>query len=488
MGEVMADVEVTERLKALESGIESGRGYIEAFRLARAEEDLKAVKRRMQLGMDLTVVALVGGTGSGKSTTFNAITGLEFADSGELRPTTERATACTWGDEAGAMLDFLGVDEDRRTRKGSILTDEEPEFQGLVLLDLPDHDSVAVSHSVQVTELMPLVDLLIWVLDPQKYADQALHGGYLQGLERRSDAMLVVLNQIDTVPFDQRERIVDDVKAVLREDGLEDVPVITASALDHQGIDEIKVHIAAAVSQPSINALTAQAEIAAIAARLEGSVAKAETVVSESQLQPVAGQLARAAGIGAVGSSMRTSGESWRQFALAKPEQPANSTVNAVRDSWLDTVKKDLPDAWAKGVHDAVAGPERLRRDVSKAVSSVPVEKPSSQNALVLIGLGILLIVAGIGLGIAAALGAGVPFAEQTGNWAVAGVLVLAGIWSTMMARSVRKTAATRAADAYEQAVEDKILEVLTTDLGEPAQAVLDQHRRTREALTAARS
>lgn len=486
----MTDVvaEVDKRLAALEDGIEAGRGYIEPFRLARAEEDLKAVKHRMQLGMDLTVVALVGGTGSGKSTTFNAISGLQFADSGELRPTTERATACTWGDDAGPMLDFLGVDEDRRTRKGSILTDEEPEFQGLVLLDLPDHDSVAVSHSVQVSQLMPLVDLLVWVLDPQKYADQALHGGYLQGLERRSDAMLVVLNQIDTVPFDQRDRIVDDVKEVLKADGLADVPVVTASALDHQGIDEIKIHIAAAVAQPSINAITAQAEIAAIAGRLSDSIAESEVTITDTQLQPVAGQLARAAGIGAVGSSMRASGESWRQFALAKPEQPATSTVNAVRDGWLDSVKKDLPAVWAKGIQDTVAGPEKLRRDISKAVSSVPVEKPSSQNSMTLIGLSIVLILAGIGLGIATALGAGIPFAEPVGNWAVAGVLSLAGLWSMMMAKSVRKSAASRAADKYEQAVEEEILSVLKSDLGEPAQVVLSQHALTREAFKMAQA
>lgn len=486
----MTDVvaEVDERLAALEDGIKHGRSYIEPFRLARAEEDLRAVKHRMELGMDLTVVALVGGTGSGKSTTFNAISGLEFADSGELRPTTERAAACTWGDDAAPMLDFLGVDADRRIRKGSILTDEEPEFEGLVLLDLPDHDSVAVSHSVQVTQLMPLVDLLIWVLDPQKYADQALHGGYLQGLERRSDAMLVVLNQIDTVPFDQRDRIVEDVKEVLKADGLPDVPVVTASALDHQGIDEIKIHIAAAVSQPSINAITAQAELAAIAGRLQDSVADSEVAITDAQLQPVAGQLARAAGIGAVGSSMRASGESWRQFALAKPEQPAASTVNAIRDGWLDSVKKDLPAVWAKGVQDAVAGPDKLRRDVSKAVNSVSVDKPSSQNSQVLIGLGILLIIAGIGVGAAAALGSGIPFAEPIGNWVVAGILLLAGIWSTMMAKSVRKSAAVRAADTYENAVEDKILDVLKADLGEPAQVVLSEHRRTRESFEKARA
>lgn len=484
MNDVSAEVEA--RRKALESAIEQGAGYIEPFRLARAADDLKAVKHRMGLGMDLTVVALVGGTGSGKSTMANAISGLDFADSGELRPTTERAAACAWGEGAEPMLDFLGVDEDRRIRKGSLLTDEEPEFEGLVLLDLPDHDSIRVSHSVQVTQLMPVVDLLIWVLDPQKYADQALHAGYLQGLARRKDSMIVVLNQIDTVPFDQRERIVDDVKDVLKADGLDGIPVITASALDHQGIDEIKIHIASAVGRTSINAVTAKAEIAAIAGRLRDSVAESEAEVSDDSLRPVAQQLARAAGIGAVGSSMRASGESWREFALAKPEQPATSTVTAIRGTWLDSVERDLPPTWAKGIHDSVAGPEKLRRDVAEAVDSVPVAKPSSRNSTILIWLGVLLILAGIGTRVAAVVGAPILFGDTAASWIAAGVLILSGIWAIVMARSVRRSSAVRAADRYERAVQEKILQTLRTDLGEPAQVVLTQHRRTREALATA--
>ncbi|WP_182354238.1 ATP-binding protein [Flaviflexus huanghaiensis] len=484
MNDVSAEVEA--RREALESAIEQSAGYLEPFRLARATDDLRAVKHRMELGMDLTVVALVGGTGSGKSTMANAISGLDFTDSGELRPTTERAAACAWGDGAEPMLDFLGVDDDRRFRKGSILTDEEPEFEGLVLLDLPDHDSIRVSHSVQVSQLMPVVDLLMWVLDPQKYADQRLHADYLQGLARRKDSMIVVLNQIDTVPFDQRDRIVEDVKKVLADDGLDGIPVITASALDHQGIDEIKIHIASAVSRDSINAVTARAEIAAIAGRLQDSVADSEAEISDESLQPVAQQLARAAGIGAVGSSMRASGESWREFALAKPEQPATSTVTAIRGTWLDSVASDLPPAWAKGVHDSVVGPEKLRRDIADAVAAVPVTKPSSTNSLILVWLGALLILAGIGTRVAAAFGSPILFSDSAASWIVAGVVILAGVWAIFMARSVRKSAAARAADRYEQAVEREILQALRTDLGEPAQIVLTQHRRTRQALAKA--
>ena len=71
---------------------------------------------------------------------------------------------------------------------------------GVVLLDLPDHDSTEVSHHLEVDRLVQLADLLVWVLDPQKYADAAIHDRYLAPLATHRDVMLVVLNHIDTVP------------------------------------------------------------------------------------------------------------------------------------------------------------------------------------------------------------------------------------------------------------------------------------------------
>ena len=52
---------------------------------------------------------------------------------------------------------------------------EAGELAGLVLLDLPDHDSTVAAHRIEVDRLVALVDLLVWVLDPQKYADAAVH-------------------------------------------------------------------------------------------------------------------------------------------------------------------------------------------------------------------------------------------------------------------------------------------------------------------------
>ncbi|MCI7306540.1 MAG: 50S ribosome-binding GTPase, partial [Trueperella sp.] len=104
-----ADEEVIGRLKALQSAVGAGGPYFDPYVASRAQDDLRRAQERMRLGLDTTVAVLVGGTGSGKSTMFNAITELDFADSGDIRPTTERAAACTFDVDASELLDYLQV-------------------------------------------------------------------------------------------------------------------------------------------------------------------------------------------------------------------------------------------------------------------------------------------------------------------------------------------------------------------------------------------
>lgn len=479
----LATEQLTAKLDDLRTAMTHGESRIDQFQLARARDDVSRVQQRLELGTDVTVVALVGGTGSGKSTLFNALTDLDFADSGEIRPTTEKASACTWGTDATNMLDFLGVDENRRIRRGSILTDEEPEFAGMILLDLPDHDSVRVNHSVQVSRLMPLVDLLIWVLDPQKYADQALHDGYLADLKRRKESMLVVLNQIDTVPFGKRNAIVDDVKKLLASDGLGGVPVVTTSALNHEGLDEVRVHLAAAVAKESANARTAAAELSAIAERLSSSVGETEATITEDDLRPVARQLSSVTGVNAVAESIRTSGETWKQTALAKPEQPAAASIGAVRDGLVEKMVDGLPRPWADDVRHAVAGQDRLRRDIGEAVSSVPVEKPKNGNAKVLFWLGISLLVLGAVLAVFMILDVNFLPESNLYRGVLLGVLVITGVWSFSSARVVRRKSAQQAADRYENLTGERIIAAVDKHIAQPGKVVLDEHRTTREAL-----
>ena len=81
--------------------------------------------------------------------------------------------ASSWGDESAEdLLDWLQI-----PRRHALETDPTmaAALDGLVLLDLPDHDSTEVGHRMEVDRLVQLVDMLIWVVDPQKYADAAIH-------------------------------------------------------------------------------------------------------------------------------------------------------------------------------------------------------------------------------------------------------------------------------------------------------------------------
>ena len=98
-----------------------------------------------------------------------------------------------------------------------------PTCDGLVLLDLPDHDSVEADHRAEVDRLVEVVDAFVWVVDPQKYADAALHQQYLRRFAGHAAVTIVVLNQIDLVPEGDRQGRVDDLARLLRDDGLDRV-------------------------------------------------------------------------------------------------------------------------------------------------------------------------------------------------------------------------------------------------------------------------
>lgn len=472
------DDEILRRLEAVRSAITDAGDLLDDSLVSSSRAALFDAERRYSLVGPHTVAALVGGTGSGKSSLFNALTQTRFADAGFIRPSTRRASACAWDVRADDLLDHLGVEPARRILRDTELDhSEEQELSGLVLLDLPDHDSVEETHWVQVDRLLPVVDLLIWVVDPQKYADHLLHERYLRTLKGRADAMLVVVNQIDTVTVDGRAAILDDVRALLDRDGLGEVPVIATCAEDGEGVDDLRRHLIAAVADESTAHATARAEIAHVAESISSRIGPGGGDLGEGAVASTVDGLLEAAGIGAVSDSIRRAASRPAGGALAQPQPPARATVAAIGSTWAGRAKEGLSKRWAAQVDEELPSVEVLMHTTSAAVEAVPLPPSRVRAADYLATAGIVAVVGGI-----AAVVTGL--ASGTSLVWIVGVLVFLGACAALMASgNLRRARAAALADTYAADVRTSVEGAVRTVLVEPTLAVAGRHASIRERL-----
>jgi energy-coupling factor transporter ATP-binding protein EcfA2 len=195
-------------LAALDDAIGAARGL--GLDTARAESVQAEARERLGLVSDAYVLALVGGTGVGKSTLLNALAGRTVSEAGARRPTTGEPVAwvsATAAPRVAPLLDRLGAGERR--------LHDDPALEGVVILDLPDVDSVEPAHRAMVEELLPRVDAVAWVTDPEKYADALLHDGFLRRWIPRLDRQVVILNKADRLAPDAADRVQGHLGRVL---------------------------------------------------------------------------------------------------------------------------------------------------------------------------------------------------------------------------------------------------------------------------------
>ncbi|HZM80710.1 MAG TPA: GTPase [Candidatus Limnocylindrales bacterium] len=291
----MSLVGVVDRVEALREYVQAAQGYLGERELAPAEDLVARAGERLSLSRGHTVVALAGSTGTGKSSIFNLLAGVPLSSVGVRRPTTGETHACVWGaDDAGRLLDWLGVGKRHRREAGSL--------DGLVLLDLPDFDSVQVSHREEADRLLAVADLIVWVLHPQKYADKLVHGDYLARFHRHREITVVVLNQADLLSPEDLRVCVDDLRRLLDADGLTGVPVLTTSTVKEPGLQALSGTLARAVA-------ARQAALRRLLADLEGVVADLEVGPAVSPVSLLDGRLvdalAKAAGVPVVADATR---------------------------------------------------------------------------------------------------------------------------------------------------------------------------------------
>jgi GTP-binding protein EngB required for normal cell division len=333
------------RIEGLDTATTAARGRLDDALVDEARATVDRASGRLRLSAEHTVVALAGATGSGKSSTFNALTGLELSAVGVRRPTTSWTTACVWGrDGADELLEWLGIPARHQVTRDSMLDGDRRRggegLDGVVLLDLPDHDSTEVSHHLEVDRLVDLADLLVWVLDPQKYADAAIHDRYLAPLASHQDVMLVVLNHIDTVPEARRQGMVDDVRRLLALDGLPDVQVVAVSARHGIGIEALRSEIARRVSAKKVTRQRIEADLRAVAGRLDAASGSARTrALSDERVAALDDAFAEAAGVPTVVDAVE---RSTRMRAGRATGWPVTSWLSRLRPDPLKRLHLDL--------------------------------------------------------------------------------------------------------------------------------------------------
>ncbi len=474
------DAQLRERADDLERGLAAAGDRVDAAVADQVRGAIVSVRERLALGVDHIVVALAGGTGSGKSSLFNRIAGMDFADVGVRRPTTARVTACAWSRAAGPLLDWLEVDPERRiTRADELDGDEDAALAGLVLLDLPDHDSIEAAHRAVVDRMIPQVDLLVWVVDPQKYADDALHSQYLRASVGMEGSMAVAVNQGDTVPEGRRDYLVADMNRLLAEDGLRGVTATMVSARTGAGMPALRALLEGAVSRRSIAAGRVAAELDRAARLLlaevptdvrpaDGAVAVEVAAIAEAAgLEAVAGQLAVAV----------RNGYGSPEFARVQPDAVATS-----RTRWILGVSGPLRPGWQRALEAAVSPSARVVTEVRRALAAVPLDPSGPASAGRLRAAGYALL----GLGVVA-LGATIFAATgvlTSGLLAPTGVLTVLALVAALMvgaiARRSRMKLARQRQDEVVAAGRDVIERVIRNTMAEPTLALLEAHAEVR--------
>ncbi|HMB30854.1 MAG TPA: dynamin family protein [Desulfohalobiaceae bacterium] len=192
-----------------------------------------AVQKHKQQQNYLWIVFL-GGTGTGKSTLFNALCGEELSQSSLERPKTGGPLAFvhkkTSIDEHlpffTATPDHIPLNLFSQPQSGTpgkfILIEHEIEaFEHLVIVDTPDLDSLNVQNREMTEALYLLSDVVLFVTSQEKYADQVPFE-FLIRINHDYKDCFFLFNKAETSPYNtNQDPDLKEVFATLNQHGLQ---------------------------------------------------------------------------------------------------------------------------------------------------------------------------------------------------------------------------------------------------------------------------
>ena len=195
------------------------------------------------------LVLLLGPTGAGKSSLFNALAGRAASRTGVLRPTTRTAIVLATPDDLATLrigaLAGLGPDRLETATDASL-------GGGLALVDAPDVDSIEHANRELADRLVEAADLALFVTTATRYADR-VPWDVLGRVRERGLPIVVVVNRLPPDAAD-RDVVIGDVRRLFADAGFaSDLEVVGIAegavdpandALDRAAVEPIQRRIA----------------------------------------------------------------------------------------------------------------------------------------------------------------------------------------------------------------------------------------------------